>query len=612
MAFEGNTLAEAELRTLVGGVLNETFNISFSDVDIVRLDLVGGRTYEIDVDNGNDSTLRIFDAFGNEVKAVDDGFDLGEAFGLQPYTQFMANYSGAYYLAFSPYYLTGYDPTTTAGRASPENPLPAATSDLIVTDLGAEFFPDFGSINTITAKGVGDESDAIADADGRIRIEYTTATSVGAAGDVEMGRFDLRKGDMLVVDVNGQLPGSVDNLDAIIRVFNNVGTQIGFDNGSGANEDSELVFVAPSAGAYYIAVSGEGNSSYNALDGTGTLAGDAGFFTAILHRNPHLVGTSGANTIIGTERGNYIVSLAGNDSLDGGDGRDTLSGGDDNDTLLGGNGQDQLYGDFGADTLNGGNGSDVLVGGAGNDTLNGAGGADMLEGGADSDSLIGGTGNDTLDGGAGNDTVRGGDDNDRVLGGDGNDQVLGEAGNDVLDGGAGLDTLLGSAGNDTLLGGAGNDSLNGGDDNDSLTGGADNDTLTGAAGNDTLTGDAGNDSLNGGAGLDRLFGGAGIDTLVGGADADVLVFTLPIDAADVVNGFAPGTDRIDLTAIFGAGVVNAGNLAQYVQVTPAGIGADSFLGVDPDGLVGGFGFATIALVNAVAPAQLFNVDNFLL
>jgi len=73
-------------------------------------------------------------------------------------------------------------------------------------------------------------------------------------------------------------------------------------------------------------------------------------------------------------------------------------------------------------------------------------------------------------------------------------------------------------------------------------------------------------------------------------------------------------DRIDLSAIFDAtgSVVTGGNLAQFVQATPAGGGADSFLGIDANGGTGGLSFTVIAQVVGVTAAQLFDIDNFIL
>ena len=57
-------------------------------------------------------------------------------------------------------------------------------------------------------------------------------------------------------------------------------------------------------------------------------------------------------------------------------------------------------------------------------------------------------------------------------------------------------------------------------------------------------------------------------------------------------------------------MVTAANLAQYVQCTPAGAGADSFLGVDANGTTGGLSFVIIAQVANITAAQLFAIDNF--
>ncbi len=95
-----------------------------------------------------------------------------------------------------------------------------------------------------------------------------------------------------------------------------------------------------------------------------------------------------------------------------------------------------------------------------------------------------------------------------------------------------------------------------------LAGSAASEALYGDYHANSLTGQAGTDRLHGGAGADRLDGGPGIDVLDGGAGADMFVFTdladsrrpaLRSDGAktfpDVIIDFAPGTDRIDLSAL---------------------------------------------------------------
>jgi Ca2+-binding RTX toxin-like protein len=153
-----------------------------------------------------------------------------------------------------------------------------------------------------------------------------------------------------------------------------------------------------------------------------------------------------------------------------------------------------------------------LMGSAGNDSLQGVGGRVNL-----------------LAGLGGDDSLRGGRLGDEIYGHDGADWAYGASGDDLIGGGAGSDTLIGGIGNDRLIGGA------------------DRDQLSGGAGNDSLDGGAGNDVLGGWDGADVLTGGAGRDILGGGVGADIFVFAGDF-GVDRINDFAPGQDRIDLTA----------------------------------------------------------------
>ncbi len=591
MAFDADTIGTSIPLSFFANAVNETFSVGGADVDILAIALVAGRGYEIDIDNGNDSYLRIFDGFGREVKANDDGYDRGEVPGVQPYTRFMADYTGTYYVGLSSFYLTSYDPFTTAGRTIPDNPLASSEFDLWMRDLGTESFPDVGSINGILPKLLFDQSDMIGDADRCVRVEYSDPTRVNGAVDIELGRFDLIKGDIMVLDLNGR--HTLDPLSSVIRVFDDLGNEIGFDSGGGSDSDSELVFAALATNDYYVGVSGVGNATYLALDGSGALPGDAGDFTITIHLNPTMIGSNLAESFTGTTGGDYVVSLSGVDSLYGGDGDDTLAGGDDNDVQFGGIGLDLLYGEEDNDRLTGGNGSDVLVGGQGNDSLFGGNDDDIVQGGAGNDKLNDGLGNDTLIGDSGQDGMVATDGDDLLLGELGNDTLNGGIGNDTLDGGGGNDGFAGLDGNDSLLGGLGQDTLNGGIDNDTLNGGAGDDLVVGSSGDDVLSDDDGADTLNGGAGNDTF------------------VFTSTTTGVDQVLGFTvSAADVIDLTGIFGAGVVNAGNLTEYIKVRISGT-ADSILGVDVDGVGGGF-FVDLAQVIGVTDVQLFDVANFVL
>jgi Ca2+-binding RTX toxin-like protein len=628
MPFNSTALGTATTGSFVADVFSDSFDVGFNEVNMVALQLQAGTVYTVDVDNsGNvaDLYLRIFDAFGVEVRANDDGNRSGDdlVFSLSPWVEFAPNYTGLHYFAISPYYLDSYDPATTAGRVSPENPLALSAGTLRVAASGPNFWPAAASINANIAESLNDETDMLRDEDRTIRAAYTGA--IDSAFDVDIARMDLDKNDIVVIDVNG-----LDGNGTVLRVFDDNGVQIGFDDDAGFGEDPELVFAVPNTDDYYIGISGEGNSAYVGLDGTGAVAGAIGAFEVIVHRNPTLIGSALSNNIPGTAQDDYVVLGAGNDQSNGGFGFDTLAGGDDNDTLQGSDGSDVLYGEQGNDVLDGGPGRDVALGGIGNDRVNGGGGvfADLLDGGAGADTLNDGAGNDTLFGGAGNDSLFAGGNDNLLLGEDGNDTLVAGSGADSMFGGAGDDSMRAGSGDNVLDGGLGNDTIRagtndsitggGGDDllfagggTDTVSGGADADTLDGGDGADLLAGDAGADLLLGGEGADTLRGGTGSDTLNGGNGADIFDFDATAEQTDVILGFQLGLDRIDLTGIFGAGVVNAVNLAQFVQVTQAGL-VDSFLAVDANGVTGGLNFIIIAQVAALTPVQLFDANNFIL
>ena len=77
-----------------------------------------------------------------------------------------------------------------------ENPGPFAAGTLVVTDTVLNAFPASNAINSIAFKSSSDESDVVEAADRGIPVEYG-ANAFITANDVEMGQFDLLKGDMV-------------------------------------------------------------------------------------------------------------------------------------------------------------------------------------------------------------------------------------------------------------------------------------------------------------------------------------------------------------------------------------------------------------------------------
>ncbi len=621
MAFESDTLSTATTGVFVGSVFSDTFSVGFADVDMIRITLTAGQFYEVDVDNGTagDFYLRIFDDRGHEVKSNDDGNYSSDdvVFSLSPYTRFTPGYTGDYYFAISPYYLRDYDPATTAGRDSGENPLAETSGTLRISDIGPSMWGSAGSINAITFESGNDLTEMLRTEGRGLRVEF--AGTIDTSTDVDMVRVDLRKAERVVVDVNGVLPGGTTG--TVLRVFDDNGVQIGFDDDSGAGEDSELIFNVPIFDDYYIGISGEGNSAYSGLDGTGTVAGAVGAFQVIVHINPTLVGSAIANVLNGGVGDDYIVTLAGNDTVAAGAGQDTLAGGDDNDSLSGDDGEDDLFGEHGADSLFGGAGADHLAGGIGDDLLNGGIGADTMVGETGNDfyfvdnagdliSEIVGQGSDrvltsvsyTLTAAAGEielftTTNNTGTSAINLTGNAFANIIVGNSGANILNGGAGADTLNGLLGNDTYVLGDSTDTVvdTGGTadrivttisrslasyttiENLTLSNGAINGTGNGLAniitGNtvaNTLNGGSGNDTLLGLAGNDILIGGLGKDRMIGGLNNDIFNFGHRTSSsanhalADVITDFdkpGQGDDRIDVSLLFGPAMTYRHNAA---------------------------------------------------
>ena len=199
------------------------------------------------------------------------------------------------------------------------------------------------------------------------------------------------------------------------------------------------------------------------------------------------------------------------------------------------------------------------------------------------------TANDELvtNGGSGHDTIYG----DRTAPGI-EDTIYGLSGNDTIYGLGGADDLFGGTGNDQLFGGEGWDELYGADGNDRLDGGTGNDLLDGGTGVDQLFGRAGVDRLLGGSGNDILDGGADADVLNGGSGYDVFIFLsaeqigTKAGAHDLITDFVSGTDKIDLSAIYGGrafGGVSAGSNPNPYGISTFNEGGSTWVVGDVDG-----------------------------
>ncbi len=245
-----------------------------------------------------------------------------------------------------------------------------------------------GSTNyTLTSKFVSpsqDPDDTIAEVNNYSGSTKTLGQfvdfSLNPQTDVDLIKFTVSAGQRVGFDVDSR-NGS--NLNTYLRVFSSNGTQLAANNDGAAPSEassqfSYLAYTFAQAGTYYVGVSLNPNSNYNAVTGISDVAGS---------------GNTGDYRLTLNNLGLVLTGDAGNNAIAGGSGNDNLNGAGGNDTLTGGAGNDILIG---------GTGNDLLVGGAGNDALTGGDGTDAYRFTAPSDRL------DTINGfsGPGGDKIQ--------------------------------------------------------------------------------------------------------------------------------------------------------------------------------------------------------------
>lgn len=291
-----------------------------------------------------------------------------------------------------------------------------------------------------------------------------------------------------------------------------------------------------------------------------------------------LEGNASANNIVGLSGADTLRGLAGADILDGGTGADALDGGEGEDAASysdadagvslnltsGGTGGDAAGDTFTAienvigsrfdDAITGTALQNTLFGGAGADVLNGADGDDLLDGGAGADQLVGGAGADYASYSDAQSGVTA-----SLASGTG---TVGDAAGDTF---TSIEGLLGGAFGDTLTG-------------DGLS-----NTIQGYGGADVIDGGANTDLLLGGDGDDTIIGGLGNDLLAGGGGADTFLFrslqeSFASDtvAADLIDDFQTGVDKIDISSFNPTSVSFSGDPVAGVTVVTAQSASGTF------------------------------------
>ncbi len=249
----------------------------------------------------------------------------------------------------------------------------------------------------------------------------------------------------------------------------------------------------------------------------------------------------------------------------------------------------QFYQAAAGTTVQAGDGADTILASAGQVTVDGSSGSLLFVGGTGASSVTGGSGSAIIFGGSGGGSFAGGSAGHNIFvsqsaaaanttltgGGGGGDEMFVAAGPTTVDGGAGGDDIVvGGTGaltidaqkGDAAFGGSGAMVVAGSSSGaDSIVGGAGALRVTGRGGNMLVVAGAGGSNIETGNGASLIFAGSGSTVVTGGAgslqavlgsgSASVTegsgpsVYDVVKGAAggtDVLNGFKPATDRIDL------------------------------------------------------------------
>jgi len=133
---------------------------------------------------------------------------------------------------------------------------------------------------TVPPGDVGDTLAAAFSVTGSTRLASVIGNGALASRDVDLFKVVLRAGQTLTVDIDAQTLATRSPFDSFVRLFNASGTELARNDDALGSLDSYLTFVAPTAGTYYVGVSGFRNSAYNPVTGRAVMLGSAGAYQA--------------------------------------------------------------------------------------------------------------------------------------------------------------------------------------------------------------------------------------------------------------------------------------------------------------------------------------------
>ena len=249
---------------------NDGANTS-GDVDMFAITVAAGMAITVDVDAGNlpvrstlNSFASVFDVAGRQLTNNDD-------FGgsQDSYLVFVAPAAGTYYVGLSASRNSYYNPLTAgSGTAGTTTGAYAVTFTVTLPLLAADIIDVTPDPRTT----------AVAVVTGDVRLAGRIGDNRYGAKDVDFYRVSLRAGQQFVIDIDARSLAGSSTLDSYVRLFNAKGRQLASNDDSGGSLDSYLVYTAPTAGTYFVGVSGYGNAAYTPMQDNSGRNGSVGTY----------------------------------------------------------------------------------------------------------------------------------------------------------------------------------------------------------------------------------------------------------------------------------------------------------------------------------------------
>lgn len=117
---------------------------------------------------------------------------------------------------------------------------------------------------------------------GTVRLAARVGDGNQGLRDVDLYRIKLAAGQSVTIDVDARSLAATSTLDSVLRLFNAAGRQLASNGDAAGSADSLLAFTAPTAGTYYVGVSGAGNEAYTVKRAGSGRAGSTGAYEITL------------------------------------------------------------------------------------------------------------------------------------------------------------------------------------------------------------------------------------------------------------------------------------------------------------------------------------------